>query len=192
MTRLPFDIELAIAVEDNSWRDFLPNLEACTKEVIEATLSALQEEFGASPIAGETQPVVEISLVLTGDKEIRELNRDYREKDRPTNVLSFPDTLIDEEALEEAVLTKEPLMLGDIIMASDTIREEADVQHKSIADHFRHLLVHGVLHLAGHDHIDENEAQIMEQLEIDILRGLGIPNPYEIPDNQFEESPLTR
>ncbi|MCR9214936.1 MAG: rRNA maturation RNase YbeY [Proteobacteria bacterium] len=192
MTSLPFDIELAIAVKDNSWRDLLPNLETCTKEVIEATLSALQEEFGTLPIAGEIQPVVEISLVLTGDKEIRELNRDYREKNRPTNVLSFPDTLIDEDALKEAALTEEPLMFGDIIMASDTIREEADAQHKSIADHFRHLLVHGVLHLAGHDHIDENEAQIMEQLEIDILRGLGIPNPYEIPDNQCEESPLTR
>ncbi len=186
MTRLPFDIEIALTIEDITWRDLLPNLQACTKEVIDATLAALQMEFDTS---NTSRPVVEVSLLLTGDKEIQELNRDYRQKDSPTNVLSFPDTLICDSALQEAVQTDEPLILGDVIMASGTIKREAETQHKNISDHYRHLLVHGVLHLAGHDHIDENEARIMEQLEIRILGGMGISNPYEIPDNQLKESP---
>lgn len=192
MTRLPFDIEFALTLEDDGWQALVSDLEACARDVILATLAALPEMQDMSCGDVQIRPVVEISLLLTADAHIQELNEAYRQKEGPTNVLSFPDTLINETSLEEAALTGEPVILGDVIMALETVRSEAEVQKKDPTDHFRHLLAHGVLHLAGHDHIDENEAQIMEQLEIKILQGMGVANPYEVPDEQLKEPPLTR
>lgn len=107
----------------------------------------------------------ECSVVLAGDDFVRELNRDYRGKDKPTNVLSFPQDLP---------------MMGDIIFAHETVLREAGEQGKSFDDHLSHLTVHGALHLLGFDHIDDDEAVEMEALEIVILKGMGVKNPYEI------------
>ena len=107
---------------------------------------------------------IEISIVLSDDAHIQELNRDYRGKDKPTNVLSFPQD--------------EPTMLGDVILAYETLAREAMEQDKAFADHVAHMLVHGALHLQGYDHEDANEAEAMEAEEIRILAALGVKNPY--------------
>lgn len=114
--------------------------------------------------------VAELSIVLTDDAEQRELNRDWRGKDSATNVLSFPQI--------------EPFgpvtgILGDVILARETLECEALDLGKSLSDHFTHLIVHGFLHILGYDHIDEQDALAMEALETQILAGLGIADPYE-------------
>ncbi len=107
----------------------------------------------------------EVSIVLADDAFIQNLNKEYRGKDKPTNVLSFPQG--------------EPFSLGDIILARETITREAEDQKKSFDDHLSHLTVHGILHLLGFDHEEESEAEEMEALEIEILEKMGLKNPYE-------------
>ena len=106
----------------------------------------------------------ELAVVLADDAFVRDLNRDYRGKDKATNVLSFPS---DEKGC-----------LGDIVLAFETVEREAAEQGKTFRHHACHLLVHGVLHLLGHDHEEEKEAVLMEQKEVKILKKLGIANPY--------------
>lgn len=115
----------------------------------------------------------EITLRFTTNQEIQALNRDFRNKDKPTNVLSFPFEV------PEFLQDEEPT-LGDIIIAMPVIETEAKEQQKTIIDHLAHMTVHGTLHLLGFDHIDDEEAEEMEALEIQILAKLGISNPYEI------------
>lgn len=105
----------------------------------------------------------EVSVVLADDGFVQELNKNYRGKDKPTNVLSFPN---DEEPL------------GDVILAYDTVAREALAQGKDFKDHAAHLIVHGILHLQGHDHEDEKQAETMEKKEVKTLKKLGISNPY--------------
>lgn len=107
----------------------------------------------------------EVSIVLTDDSEIHELNKQYRNMDKPTNVLSFE--------------TGDDELLGDIIISYDTVLREAHEQNKSFVAHATHMVVHGVLHLLGYDHIDDNDANKMEALEVEILGKLKIKNPYE-------------
>lgn len=110
----------------------------------------------------------EFSILLTDDAAIQELNRNYRNKDKPTNVLSFA-TLDDPS---ETVLPGQPFMLGDIAIAYQTMQKEADTEEKDLIDHFNLLIIHGVLHLLGFDHIDDSEAVEMEALEQRILSTL--------------------
>ena len=113
--------------------------------------------------------VAELSIVLTDDAEQQELNREWRGIDKPTNVLSFPQI--------------EPFgpvsgILGDIVLARETLEREAADLQKPLTDHFTHLVVHGFLHILGYDHMEEGEALEMEGLETQILGSLGIPDPY--------------
>ncbi len=108
----------------------------------------------------------ELCLVLADDRLQRTLNRRFRGKDRSTNVLSFDGA---------------PDGLGDVVLALETVQAESDAQGKSLADHVAHLVVHGVLHLMGHDHVGAAEARRMERLEREILTGLGIGDPYRLP-----------
>lgn len=116
----------------------------------------------------------ELAIMLTDDEGIRSLNNNWRGIDKATNVLSFPAlqppaTLDDDDA---------PRMLGDIAIAYETTRSEADAEHKPFENHLSHLTVHGFLHLLGYDHTTDDEAEIMEGLEREILAQLGIPDPY--------------
>ncbi|MBI1260167.1 MAG: rRNA maturation RNase YbeY [Rhizobiales bacterium] len=129
-------------------------------------LRAAKAAWGACVAGGDD--VVELSIVLADDDFVQGLNRKWRQKDKPTNVLSFP-------AGENTGGTDH---LGDIVLAFETISREAVEQKKTMADHFSHLVVHGMLHLMGYDHEDEGEAEDMESLERDILAGLGIADPY--------------
>ena len=115
---------------------------------------------------------IEISVRLTGDEEIKSLNKQYRDKNISTNVLSFPspNDSIHPEAFE---------ILGDIVISKDTVLKEAQNSNKSFEQHLSHLGIHGLLHLMGFSHEKENDALIMEGIEVKILKELGIPNPYE-------------
>jgi probable rRNA maturation factor len=114
----------------------------------------------------------EVSVVLANDSMLSALNREYKNKKGPTNVLSFPQ--IDENSNQHNIST-----IGDIVLSLDTIMTEAEEQNKKLEDHITHLLVHGFLHLVGYDHENEQDASVMEALEIDILKDLGIDNPYK-------------
>ncbi len=111
----------------------------------------------------------EVLLRLVDVDEIQQLNRDYRGKDQPTNVLSFPSDLPVE--IEEAIL-------GDVVICLEVVRKEALEQDKSFENHLLHMAVHGTLHLLGYDHMEEDEAETMESLEIKLLADLGVDNPY--------------
>jgi probable rRNA maturation factor len=121
----------------------------------------------------------EISLSLSDDASVQKLNAQFRGKDKPTNVLSFPSVALSAEAREELRTVEGSFALGDVILALETVSREAQEQDKTIKDHARHLLVHGVMHLFGYNHIDDAEAEQMEAIEIRILNSLGIDNPYE-------------
>jgi probable rRNA maturation factor len=126
---------------------------------------------------------MDLSVIITGADESRDLNRDYRGKDKPTNVLSFPGLEPDEleEAFRFALAGGPPAMLGDMVICVPVVVDEAAEQDKPVNHHLAHLCVHGVLHLMGYDHIDDDEAEEMEALEREILAGLDIPDPYLVP-----------
>ena len=120
---------------------------------------------------------VELSIRLTGDEVVRALNAEWRGKDKPTNVLSFP--LAEADELASAVDEGPELMLGDIVLARGTCVREAEEKQIPVEQHASHLLVHGTLHLLGYDHHDDDEAADMEARETRALARLGIANPYE-------------
>lgn len=124
----------------------------------------------------EYQRGIAISVVLSDDDAMRELNHTFRGKNKPTNVLSFP--AYDDLSEMESAPDDEPFHLGDVVLSYDTVRAESLEQKKSFRDHASHLIVHGCLHLAGYDHEDDREADAMEAMEIQVLSQFGIRNPY--------------
>lgn len=157
--------EIDISVQDERWCVAIPEIETLTRTAITTVLKQ-SKYFDES---------LEVSIVLASDDFVQDLNKTYRHKDKPTNVLSFPQTEAND--IHEQSL---PLInLGDIIIAYETIVKESEEQNKPIANHYTHMLIHGGLHLLHYDHQSDDEAQIMEALEIEILNMMDIKNPYE-------------
>lgn len=130
---------------------------------------------GEEPLLAKARLVT--SVLFTDDAEIHALNREWRGRDKPTNVLSFP--MLEADALAALAPEGPPVMLGDIALAHETCAREAAEKGTSLANHAAHLIVHGLLHLAGHDHVDSDaQAEAMEALETRILAKLGIADPY--------------
>jgi probable rRNA maturation factor len=154
-TRPP--LEIAIARNSEGWPDDLDRIAE----------TAVREALAQSK--AKVKGAAELSILLTDDAEQRELNREWRGKDSSTNVLSFPQI----EPFGPVVG-----ILGDIILARETLEREAKEFEKSFSEHFTHLVVHGFLHILGYDHIEEQDALVMEALETRILAKLGIPDPY--------------
>jgi probable rRNA maturation factor len=149
------------------------------QEAVERARPAALAALAAAPEAAALPRPLELSLVLADDAFVRALNRDYRGQDKATNVLSFAS--LDEPAapgVTSAGAAGAPLLLGDVIVARETIAREADEAGKTLAEHLSHLVVHGVLHLLGYRHEADAEAARMEALEVAILLGLGIADPY--------------
>lgn len=137
--------------------------------------AALVETAARAALAGSGAVLAteaELAVVLADDATVRALNQRWRGQDAPTNVLSF--------ASGDLSGGPQPQLLGDVVLAFETVAREATAQHKSLADHLRHLTVHGVLHLLGFDHMVDAEAERMEALERRILAGLGIADPYAV------------
>lgn len=160
-------LDLTVAVETPEWERLLPEAESLGRI---AGLAA----FAAAP---HPDRPCEAGLVLADDKTLRRLNKRYRGKDKATNVLSFPAWEGDDPAA--GLPDGAPVLLGDLVVAAGVLAAEAADQGKPLADHFSHLVVHGILHLMGYDHErGEREAAEMENLERRVLAGLGIPDPY--------------
>ena len=156
-----------VTVEAEAWHTAVTDPVGTAARAVAAALDAAAATFPAPP---------EVSVLLADDARVRELNRDWRGKDKPTNVLSFP-------AWEPGTpLPPEgPLPLGDVAVALETVLREAAAEGKTPEAHLAHLVVHGTLHLLGHDHEAEDEAERMEALEIRALAALGIADPYAAP-----------
>lgn len=152
--------------------------EAIVHRAIAAAATAVEADTGGA----------ELAVMLTDDAGIRALNRDWRGIDKPTNVLSFPAATPDRASSHRDA----PRMLGDIAIAFETTRAEAEAEHKPLSHHLSHLAVHGFLHLIGYDHETDNEAEAMESLERDILARLGIPDPYARDDQVDDGARLRR
>lgn len=138
------------------------------------TLMQCEEWVAASLMQDWASSEVELVIRIVEEAESQVLNRDYRGKDRPTNVLSFPF----ENPPGLDVLEEELPYLGDLVICAPVVAREAAEQKKPVLAHWAHMIVHGCLHLQGYDHIDETEAEEMEALETEILTGLGFNSPY--------------
>ena len=123
------------------------------------------------------EALYEVAVKLTNDEEVHQLNRAYRDKDRPTNVLSFP--MVQSDLLEGTGNTDDgEVLLGDIVLAEGVCASEAAEKGVSVAEHATHLIIHGTFHLLGYDHMEDAEAEAMEALETQSLLSLGISDPY--------------
>jgi probable rRNA maturation factor len=162
-TQITIDINCNL----DRWHEAIP----CVEALIEKTCKAAINAAGI----GKFAKVIEVSVMLAGDDFVHDLNKQYRGKDKPTNVLSFP---AEEFTAGDYAGVEEFVMLGDIAIALETIEREAEEQGKDIKDHLCHMVVHGTLHLLGYDHIDDLDAEEMEGLEVKILDEMGIGNPY--------------
>lgn len=156
---------------DAAWDAALPEWRAVIAKVAAAAQPAIAEALAEAGCLG----ACEVALLLADDAAIRELNRDWREKDSATNVLSFATWWDDECPVPPKGA---PVHLGDIAVARETVFAEAERDGIRPADHFAHLVLHGVLHLLGYDHMEDDEAAAMERLETELLHGLGIADPH--------------
>jgi probable rRNA maturation factor len=167
MSGLPAEIfSVKVSVHCDSWNAACRDAEALAATAARAALAGIWSEANAPAI---------LSVILTDDAEQRRLNRTYRGTDAPTNVLSFALAHL---AADAPSPPDAPVLLGDVVLAFATVEREAREQNKKLADHLAHLVVHGALHLLGFDHQGEEEAAAMEAREVEILKSLGVPDPY--------------
>jgi probable rRNA maturation factor len=157
-------IAIDLAQRSPLWRSRLPDVARRCTAAARAALAADRTAFDGP---------AELSIVLADDALLRGLNKEWRGVDKPTNVLAFP-------ALAAAAATGAPQLLGDVVLAFETVAGEAVEQDKPLGDHLAHLVVHGVLHLLGFDHQAAADARRMEALEVAVLRRLGIADPYRV------------
>lgn len=165
-------IEIDTSISDPAWEEACQDCEAVIAKAVHAV-------FAHAPVAKDmirhgVQP--EISVVLANDDLVHTLNRDYRDRDKPTNILSF--AMLDGDHGWEAPKREGPCTLGDLVLAFETVQREAKEENKTFESHFLHLVIHGTLHLLGYDHMQDDEAEAMESIEIQILGEFGIGNPY--------------
>ena len=145
--------------------------------LVRRAAEAALAESAYADLADSDRPV-EISVTLTGDEQVRILNANWRGKDKPTNVLSFP--MADERDLARENIVERELLLGDIVLARGVCEAEASEKGVPVEQHATHLVIHGTLHLLGYDHKDDRDAAEMEAREVRALARLGIGNPYEV------------
>lgn len=161
-------IDVQIACTDSA----VPDAAQLTGWAIEA-MQAAQARLATGPGSITIANDAELTIRVVDETESQALNNEYRGKDKPTNVLSFPFEW--PEGLPADALTP---MLGDLAICAAVVQHEAQQQHKSADAHWAHMIIHGVLHLLGYDHIEDADAETMETLEIELLAGLGYANPY--------------
>ena len=165
----PAGATIEVSIDRNIWPKALVNsFQHAAPKIFDDILAA----HHSSPAS--------VSLCLCDDLKMRQINRQQRQIDKATNVLSFPAYDMPRHCLEPGA----PALLGDIVIAAETVTREADSLQIPAADHLMHLFVHGMLHLFGYDHIDDDMAETMESLEIKFLANIGIGNPYQ--DTQLE------
>lgn len=169
----PYSFDLHIMIEDESWTGRHPDIEM----QIENAVHKIFEYLYLNSLFNFQD--FELSLLLTNDTAIRDLNKAHRGKDKPTNVLSFPM----QEWDEDDPFYTPVFQLGDIALALETLERESKEQNKSFQHHCIHMLTHGILHLLGYDHEHDTEAEEMESLEIQILQTMHIKNPYADVEN---------
>lgn len=161
-------LELDLNMPCRDW-DHIDGLEALIDRAARAAAEAI-------PRPGDGR--IEVSLLLTCDNEVAALNAAYRGRAGPTNVLSFPQAALAGAGVAAAAEQAPARLLGDIVLAYETVASEARNGGRDINDHIAHLVVHGMLHLFGYDHEEDSEAEEMEGLETRILATIGIANPY--------------
>ena len=158
-------VATSVAIPCPAWRTTVPGPGSIARKAVRAALALAAPDIASA----------EVSVVLTDDAEIARLNRDFRHKSGPTNVLSFP--------CDDATEPDGCILLGDVVLAHGTVVREAHERAIAPADHLAHLVVHGVLHLLGHDHEAEDDAVRMEALEVAALAKLRIADPYRRAEN---------
>jgi len=157
-------------IQDKSWLDNINGIQSII-------MLTTKETFNHTKISKKAKEI-EFSITLASNEIIQKLNLQYRQKDKPTNCLSFPAQEIDMKKINKIKFHDGFILLGDVIFAYDVIKNESLEQKKSFNDHFSHLLIHSLLHLHGFNHENDNEAKEMESLEVEILSSLGINSPY--------------
>ena len=160
-------IEIDVIFKNPAWNEILPNVEEVVTSMCLSTLHYLN-------ITQKTQHI-EVAIVLTDNTMMQQLNKQYRNKDHPTNVLSFPSHNLIAGQYDNL---KTAITLGDIVLGLEAIQCEARAQEKTLQNHLSHLIVHGTLHLLGYDHKAEDEASQMETIETKILLQKDISDPY--------------
>lgn len=181
-------MNIDMTLHDTRWRAGIPDVKNLASRTLEQARNHPQVLLRLC-----LEQDTEVSLTLSNDEFVQRLNSEYRGKDKPTNVLSFPmlddneeeKTEVGNQGDEDApseddeIFAETLVTYGDIVMAYETVAKEAQDQKKSMRDHFTHLLLHGFLHLLGFDHENDEDAEEMEEIEAEILAAMNIENPYE-------------